>query len=125
MYSHIVLGANDLGAAKEFYDAVLGALGYDPGVEFMPGKNLVYQGGGSMLMITLPRDGKAATHANGGTIGLIAASPEVVDAFHAAGLASGGSCEGEPGPREIIPGAYAAYLRDPTGNKLVAWFAPA
>lgn len=125
MFSHIVLGANDIATSKKFYDATLGALGYGPGMEFTPGKNLVYQGGGGMLMITLPRDGKTATHANGGTVGLTAASPEVVDAFHAAGLANGGTDEGAPGPREIIPGAYAAYLRDPVGNKLVAWYAPA
>ena len=124
MYSHIVLGANDLEAARRFYDAILGALGYAPGNEFMPGKNLIYQGGGSMLMITLPRDGQPATHANGGTVGLSASSPEVVDAFHAAGLANGGTDEGAPGPRDVLPGAYGAYLRDPVGNKLVAWYMP-
>ena len=52
---------------------------------------------------------------------LDAASPEQVDAFHAAGLANGGTCEGQPGPRGHLPGAYAAYLRDPAGNKVCSY----
>ncbi|TGD74641.1 VOC family protein [Mangrovimicrobium sediminis] len=125
MFSHLVLGANDIEATRQFYDAALGALGYEPGMVLVEGEKLLYQGNGGMLLITKPRDGKPATAANGGTIGLTAASDEAVDNFHAAGLANGGSDEGAPGPRDAIPGSYAAYLRDPTGNKLVAWRAPA
>ena len=55
------------------------------------------------------------------TVGFTAASPEEVDAFHAAGLAAGGKDEGQPGPRNHLPGAYAAYLRDPAGNKITAY----
>jgi predicted lactoylglutathione lyase len=51
----------------------------------------------------------------------MAANPQSVDNFHSAGIAAGGKSEGAPGPRDAIPKSYAAYLRDPTGNKLVAW----
>ena len=121
MFSHIVLGADDIQAAKKFYDAALGALGHSPGEIIGEGGRVVYQGETGILMITKPYNGKLATYANGGTVGLAALSPEAVNAFHAAGIAAGGTDEGAPGPREAIPGSYAAYLRDPTGNKLVAW----
>ena len=120
MFSHIVLGANDIAAAKKFYDAVLGALGYAPGMELTDTGRLIYRGEAGVLVITKPVNGKPATYANGGTVGFVASSHEAVDAFHAAGLAAGGSDEGKPGPRGM-PGSYGAYLRDPTGNKLVAW----
>ena len=67
-----------------------------------------------------PGNGEAPS-ANGVTVGFAAASPEEVDAFHAAGLAAGGKDEGQPGPRSHLPGAYAAYLRDPAGNKITAY----
>ena len=121
MYSHMVLGANDIPAAKKFYDAALGALGHAPGNEMDDGKRVVYAGEAGILLITKPLNGKPATHANGGTVGFSAPSPEAVDKFHAAGIAAGGTDEGGPGPRDAIPGSYAAYLRDPTGNKIVAW----
>lgn len=124
MFTHIVLGANDIDASQKFYDAALGALGYEPGTVLVEGERILYSGDGGLLMITKPYNGEPATHANGGTIGITAKSHEAVDAFHAAGLANGGSDEGEPGPRAAIPGSYAAYLRDPVGNKLVAWCAP-
>jgi len=122
MFSHIVLGADDIQAAKKFYDAALGALGHSPGEIIGEGSRVFYQGETGILMVTRPINGKPATYANGGTVGLAAALPEAVDAFHAAGIAAGGTDEGAPGPREAIPGSYAAYLRDPAGNKLVAWY---
>ena len=61
MFSHIVLGADDISAAKTFYDATLGALGYAPGIEFTPGVNVVYKADTGMLIITKPRDGQPAT----------------------------------------------------------------
>jgi hypothetical protein len=72
-------------------------------------------------MVTRPIDGKAASFGNGVTIGLTAPDPAAVDAFHARGVAAGGQDAGAPGPRDAIPNSYAAYVRDPTGNKLVAW----
>jgi len=119
MFSHIVVGADDLSAAKRFYDAALGALGYGPGVE--AGERVIYSAETGILMVTKPINGASASFGNGGTIGLTAPNVTAVDAFHADGVAAGGSDEGAPGPRAAIPNSYAAYLRDPTGNKLVAW----
>lgn len=121
MFSHIVLGANDIAQAKTFYDAIFKALGHGEGNMTPDGSRVIYHSEKGILMITKPLDGNPATHANGGTIGLSAPSPEAVDAFFKAGLDAGGTDEGAPGPRPAIPGSYAAYLRDPTGNKLVAW----
>ena len=120
MFSHVMVGASDLEASRKFYDAVLGALRIGPGVA---NKNrYFYRGPGGTFAITTPIDGNPATHANGGTIGFQAASPEQADAFHAAGCANGGrSCEDPPGMREGPGGKlYLAYLRDPDGNKICA-----
>ncbi len=80
-----------------------------------------------MFGVAIPRDEQAATHANGGTIGLKAQTTEQVDAWYAAALANGGSCEGPPGPRDFGAPLYGAYVRDPAGNKLCAlrcWRSP-
>jgi catechol 2,3-dioxygenase-like lactoylglutathione lyase family enzyme len=122
MFSHVVVGANDLEASRAFYDAVLGTLGVAPGVVDAKGR-VVYMHDGGRLLVTRPVDGEAACHANGGTIGFAAASPEVVEAWHAAGLAHGGTtCEEPPGIRHATERRvlYLAYLRDPVGNKLCA-----
>lgn len=121
MFSHIVLGADDIAAAQKFYDAALAPLGHGPGVETPDGARVIYQADSGILMITKPLNGEPATFANGGTLGFAAPNPEAVDAFHSAGIKAGGSDEGAPGPRPAIPGSYGAYLRDPTGNKIVAW----
>ncbi|WP_294329150.1 VOC family protein [uncultured Sphingomonas sp.] len=121
MFSHVMLGANDLTASKAFYDAALGALGIPPG-QGDPKKRILYAHDGGRFMLTKPIDGAPACHANGGTIGFRAASPELADAWHAAGLAHGGTAiEDPPGWRESPFGAlYLAYLRDPAGNKVCA-----
>jgi catechol 2,3-dioxygenase-like lactoylglutathione lyase family enzyme len=119
MFTHIVVGANDLAQAKRFYDAALGAPGHGPGVEM--GERVIYSTEAGILMVTKPIDGQPASFGNGGTIGLSAPDVAAVDAFHKQGVAAGGACAGPPGPREAIPNSYAAYVRDPTGNKLVAW----
>jgi catechol 2,3-dioxygenase-like lactoylglutathione lyase family enzyme len=119
MFSHIVVGADDLASAKRFYDAALGALGYAAGAEM--GDRVIYAADTGILMVTRPIDGRRASYGNGMTIGLSAPNPAAVDAFHERGVAAGGRDEGAPGPRAAIPNSYAAYLRDPTGNKLVAW----
>lgn len=119
MFTHLVVGADDIPAAKKFYDAALGALGHAPGNE--AGERVVYASSAGMLLLTKPIDGNPASFGNGITIGLSAPSVAAVDAFHAQGLATGGTDAGAPGPRDAIPNSYAAYLRDPTGNKLVAW----
>lgn len=122
MFNHIVIGSNDIDRSRTFYDAVFAAMGGEPGVTDHQGR-LIYRHNGNLLMVTRPIDGNPATPANGGTIGLVMASREQADAWHAAGVANGGTtCEDPPGPRDI-PGAgilYLAYLRDPDGNKLCA-----
>jgi hypothetical protein len=119
MFTHLVVGTNDLGGAKTFYDAALAPLGHGPGAD--AGNRIVYMAGTGILVVTVPIDGNPASFGNGITIGLTAPDVSAVDSFYAQGLASGGTCAGAPGPREAIPNSYAAYLFDPTGNKLVAW----
>ena len=121
MFSHVVLGSNDLERSKTFYDAIIGALGGRPGFVDPKGR-IVYNHNGANLLITAPIDGKPATSANGGTIGFAVSGPEQADAWHAAGVANGGtSIEDAPGVRNASFGdLYLAYLRDPDGNKLCA-----
>ncbi|WP_066724116.1 VOC family protein [Sphingomonas pituitosa] len=122
MFTHVMLGADDMDAAKTFYDAALGALGIPEGVVDERGR-LIYAHDGGRLLITRPINGEPASCANGGTIGFHAKSPEMADAWHAAGLAHGGTAiEDPPGVREATGGRrlYLAYLRDPSGNKLCA-----
>ncbi|WP_337848147.1 VOC family protein [Sphingomonas sp.] len=123
MFSHIMLGANDVEASKAFYDATLGALGARAG-SVDPKGRAFYMHNGGIFMLTKPLDGQPACHANGGTVGFAATSPEMVDAWHGAGLAHGGTAiEDPPGIRENAFGAlYLAYLRDPAGNKVCAMY---
>ncbi|MDE2356306.1 MAG: VOC family protein [Alphaproteobacteria bacterium] len=120
MFSHIMIGTNDLTKAKTFYDAVLGTLGAPPAM--VDGHRIFYMHNGSVFSVTQPINGEPACHANGGTIGFACASKEQADAWHAAGVANGGtSCEDPPGVREGGMGKmYLAYLRDPDGNKICA-----
>lgn len=122
MFSHVMVGSNDMAASKAFYDATLGALGARPGME--NNGRAVYMHDGNLFLVTPPINGEPACHANGGTIGFKAESPEAADAWHAAGLANGGTaCEDPPGVREASFGKlYLAYLRDPAGNKLCAMY---
>jgi catechol 2,3-dioxygenase-like lactoylglutathione lyase family enzyme len=120
MFTHLMVGSNDLAKSKTFYDAALGALGHAPG--FDAGTQAFWSGPQGAFGVTRPIDGNPAQFANGGTIGFAAPDKDAVDAFHAAGIAAGGTCEGEPGLRPNAPGrAYGAYLRDPDGNKICAF----
>ncbi|MCP3731982.1 VOC family protein [Sphingomonas sp. MG17] len=123
MFSHVMLGSNDVAASKAFYDAALGALGARPGRVDDKGRAF-YMHNGGVFMLTTPIDGEPACHANGGTIGFAADSAEMVDAWHAAGLAHGGTAiEDPPGVRSNAFGSlYLAYLRDPAGNKVCAMY---
>lgn len=121
MFNHVSVGTRDLEAACRFYDAVLGALGYrrtmsEPfgcawGVEWPE------------FWVTTPAEGEA-TAGNGVHVALIAGSRDAVDAFHAAALASGGSDAGAPGLRDYTEDYYAAFVRDPDGNKIEAVHLP-
>jgi catechol 2,3-dioxygenase-like lactoylglutathione lyase family enzyme len=120
MFSHIMIGTNNLERAKAFYDAVLGTLGVPPAR--IDGHRIFYRTSSGVFSVTEPINGEDATCANGMTIGFAAISPAQADAWHAAGIAAGGTtCENPPGVRE--GGAvklYLAYLRDPDGHKICA-----
>jgi catechol 2,3-dioxygenase-like lactoylglutathione lyase family enzyme len=126
VFSHVVVGTNDLEKAKRFYDAVLGAIGYGDGLsdDNDQRRRYVYRGDTGLFIITQPLDGRPATAANGGTIGFACQSTRLVDLWHAAGVANGGtSAEAPPGVRGAAFGSlYLAYLRDPDGNKLGALY---
>ena len=126
MYSHIVVGSNDIARSKKFYDALFTAIGAQPGSEMRPGR-IAYSHNGARFVVTVPNDGKAATSANGGTIGFAVGDVKLAEAWHKAGVANGGtSIEDPPGIRQGAAGQmYLAYLRDPDGNKLVAVARPA
>lgn len=121
MFSHIMIGANDMEKSKAFYDATLGALGHEPGVMDDKGRCFYFTPTG-IFSISIPIDGQPASHGNGSTIGFAAKSPEEAAAWHKAGLANGGTdCEDPPGERSGDAGTlYLAYLRDPAGNKICA-----
>jgi catechol 2,3-dioxygenase-like lactoylglutathione lyase family enzyme len=129
MISHVMLGTNDIDRAKRFYDAVLGLLGAPEPFrnENKTGQTrLFYRHDGSTFCVSEPIDGKAATCANGGTIGFKCSSPEQVQQFHDVAVAHGGtSIEDAPGPRQGPAGSlHLAYVRDPDGNKLCALYRP-
>ncbi len=120
MYSHMMVGSNDIARSKTFYDATFAAMGVKPAMEDAKGR-LIYMHDGAMFLVTPPIDGNPATHGNGCTIGF-AMSPEQANAWHEAGQANGGTAiEDAPGVREGNGmKLYLAYLRDPDGNKLCA-----
>ena len=121
MIDHFGINCTDFAKAKKFYDAVLGAIDIPAGITDEKGR-IFYLSPTGVFCITTPIDGKAATAGNGGTIGFAVSEPAKVDAWHAAGVANGGtSIEDPPGVREGGMGKmYLAYLRDPSGNKLCA-----
>ena len=121
MFSHMMVGSNDIARSKRFYDALFATTGGRPGMTDDKGR-LMYMKDGGIFLVTPPIDGKAATPANGGTIGFAMTGPEQADAWHQAGVENGGTAiEDAPGVRTGGMGSlYLAYLRDPDGNKLCA-----
>ncbi len=119
VFSHVFLGAENVASSAKFYDAALAPLGVK---NLGPFGNdwILYGKDKPAFIIARPGNGQAAS-SNGATVGFAAATTADVDAFHAAGLANGGANEGAPGARSHLPGAYAAYLRDPAGNKVCAY----
>jgi catechol 2,3-dioxygenase-like lactoylglutathione lyase family enzyme len=122
MFSHVSVGITDLPRATRFYDAVLGALGY---------RRTMSEDFGCAWGLSWPEfwaapaiEG-ASSAGNGVHVAFIAASREAVDAFHATALKEGGTDAGAPGPRpDYTPDYYAAFVRDPDGNKLEAVHMP-
>lgn len=121
MYSHNMVGSNDLARSKTFYDALFKAMGGNEAIVDDKGR-LIYMHNGGLFLVTAPIDGQPATVGNGCTIGFAVDGPEQAQAWHDAGVAAGGtSIEDPPGVREGGFGnLYLAYLRDPDGNKLCA-----
>lgn len=121
MYSHNMVGSNDIAKSKAFYDATFQAIGGKEAIQDDKGR-LIYMHNDGLFLVTPPIDGNPATVGNGSTIGFAMANPAQADAWHAAGLAAGGTAiEDPPGVRAGGFGdLYLAYLRDPDGNKLCA-----
>lgn len=129
MFSHIMVGSNDIEKSKQFYDAVLGILGAgQPFRDKSPSGQvrLFYRHDGSTFCISEPINGEEATCANGATIGFKCNSLEQVKLFHDTAIAHGGqSIENPPGLRESPMGAMnLGYVRDPDGHKLCAYHRP-
>lgn len=120
MFSHIMIGSNNLERSKTFYDATLGVLGVPAGA--VDRHRIFWRTPTGVFSVSLPIDGQPATSGNGSTFGFACKSPAQADAWHAAGIAHGGViCEDPPGVREgPTSSLYIAYLRDPDGNKICA-----
>ena len=118
IFSHVFLGARDVASSSKFYDTALAPLGVKNLGPF--GDFVLYGKDKPAFLIGKPGNGESPA-SNGVTVGFAATKTADVDAFHAAGLANGGSDAGAPGARSHLPGAYAAYLRDPAGNKVCAY----
>jgi catechol 2,3-dioxygenase-like lactoylglutathione lyase family enzyme len=121
MFSHVMLGANDIEASKKFYDALFATLGVAAG-KIDPKGRVFYMTKTGIFALSKPINGEPACGANGSTIGFAVESAEQGDAWHAAGVANGGTtCEDAPGVRDGgMVKMYLAYLRDPAGNKICA-----
>ncbi|MDE1164552.1 MAG: VOC family protein [Pseudomonas sp.] len=125
VYTHVTVGSNDLTKARQFYDIVLGQIGLNRLVDLQDNGSIWGEKQPAFFVLR-PADGAAATVGNGVTISFQAPSRQAVANFHAAAISAGGRCEGLPGPRSWAPNAYAAYARDPDGNKLAVYcFEPA
>ncbi len=122
MFSHVMVGSSDLERSRVFYDAILGTLGVKPGA--VDRHRVFWRSPSGVFGVSLPINGQPATVGNGSTLGFLCTSPEQAQAWHAAGVAHGGTtCEDPPGIRQGAAGQmYLAYLRDPDGNKLCATY---
>ena len=130
MFTYICLGTNNLQRAAQFYDAALGPLGLlrcdtsgEGSWDGWAGWGTYQDKGATEIALWLcpPFDGKPAAAGNGTMVALAAKSWKAVDGFYSAALANGGVSEGAPGLRpQYNPDFYAAYVRDPDGNKLAA-----
>ena len=125
IFTHVTVGTNDLEKARAFYDNVLATLDYERFTDLGDNGSIWGEGAPSFFVLK-PANGEPATVGNGVTVSFVAPSRAAVDAFHAAAMAAGSSDEGAPGTRDWAPNAYAAYARDPDGNKLTTYcFQPA
>jgi catechol 2,3-dioxygenase-like lactoylglutathione lyase family enzyme len=122
MIAYTTVGVNDMDRAIRFYDAAFGPLGAVRGATSPTWTGYSRTGDRAKFFLTRPFDRAEATHGNGTMLAFMAEDRAAIDAFHAAALREGGACEGPPGVREgMNPVFYAAYVRDPDGNKLCAF----
>jgi catechol 2,3-dioxygenase-like lactoylglutathione lyase family enzyme len=122
MISYATLGTNDMQRSIAFYDAVLAPLGGERETTSDTWTGYRRAGDRGRLFLTRPFDRGRADAGNGAMLAFLADDRAAVDTFHAGALAHGGTCEGPPGVREgMQPVFYAAYVRDPDGNKLCAF----
>lgn len=119
MIGYVTLGTNDLARGAAFYDAIAAELGTARMMEWDGAIAWGTPGGGAGVALMRPFDGNAASVGNGVMVAFEAKDEAQVDRLHAIALEQGGSCEGAPGPRG--ESFYAAYFRDPDGNKLNAF----
>jgi catechol 2,3-dioxygenase-like lactoylglutathione lyase family enzyme len=119
MIGYVTLGTNDLARAAKFYDAIAAEMGVGRMMDFETFIAWGAPGGAPGIGLTKPFDGNAASVGNGVMVALEAKDEAQVHKLHEIALAHGGSCEGPPGPRGET--FYAAYFRDPDGNKLNAF----
>ena len=130
MLTYVYFGTNDLARAIAFYNATLAPLDMKRCITGDPEWDLISAGWGTYeeggrrelaFWIGLPFNQQPATTGNGSMVAFRARSWQEVDDFYAAALANGGSCDGPPGLRlHYNPDFYAAYVRDPDGNKIAA-----
>ena len=122
MIAYSTIGVNDMGRAIGFYDAAFAALGAVRDTTSDTWTGYSRAGDRAKFFLTRPFDRAEASGGNGAMLAFLAADRAAVDGFHAAALVAGGVCEGPPGVREgMNPVFYAAYVRDPDGNKLCAF----
>ncbi|MFM2373009.1 MAG: hypothetical protein RIS85_2731 [Pseudomonadota bacterium] len=120
MIGYVTLGTSDLARGAKFYDAIAAEMGVGRMMEWETSIAWGEAGGAAGIAIIKPFDGNEATVGNGVMVALEAKDAGQVDRLHEIALANGGTCEGAPGPRGD-GGFYAAYFRDPDGNKLNAF----
>jgi len=120
IFTHVTVGTNDLTKSRDFYDNVLSTLGLKRIVDLDENGSIWGEDAPSFFVLK-PINGQPASIGNGGMVSFEAPSRSAIDAFHAAALAIGGPDEGAPGTRDWAPNAYAAYTRDPDGNKLAVY----
>ncbi|WP_248732814.1 VOC family protein [Pseudomonas sp. MWU13-2517] len=125
VYTHVSIGTNNLEAAREFYDSVLGALGLKRLAD-LGDNGSIWGDTAPSFFVLKPANGQPATVGNGVTVSFEAPDRSAVDASHSAALTAGAEDEGAPGPRSWAENAYAAYFRDLDGNKIATYcFKPA
>jgi len=117
--NYVMLGSNDVKKARNFYDAVLPAIGSKLTAEYMPHAFCYELRGGGRVWVATPYNRETAAPGNGNMVGFSCETKEEVDAAHRIALAEGGANEGDPGPRPLYgPDFYGAYVRDLDGNKI-------